>query len=263
MSKDLSKILKDWKYDPDEMLVRIVPGDDGRRKIQLRVDLGVLQMEMDGRPDGLRPEQCESWFEYYQQKQRAHDAVHPDSAAWRLADEDCARLWREGVQYYHRYLSFWHLELHDLCARDTRRNLEMFAFVCAHSEDERHKMQFDQWRPYVTMMHARAVATPLIERKELAEGLQAIESGIDAIRDFLDEYQQSHRAEECVELASLEHWREEILTKEDRAAAARPKTAIQILRQKLDRAVADEQFEEAARLRDEIRRRAEAEGSGQ
>ncbi len=104
------------------------------------------------------------------------------------------------------------------------------------------------------MMHARAVATPLVQQRLYEEGLRVIEAGIDAIREFLDDYDQSHRAEECVELVSLERWREEILSREQRAAAARPKSAMQILRQKLDAAIAAEEFEEAARLRDDIRK---------
>lgn len=255
MSKDLSRILESWDYDPDKVNVRIVEGDDDKQKLQLRVDLGVLQMEMDGRPDGTRPENCESWLEYFERQQQAYDAAHPDSAAYRLEEGDCLRLWREGVQYYHRYLAFWHLELFDLCARDTRRNLRLFAFVGAHADDDRHKRQFDQWRPYVTMMHTRSVATPLIRRQEYQEGLQLIVSGIDAIRDFLDEYDQSDRAEECVELVSLEHWRKEVLTTLQRAEADRPKSEIEILRDKLEAAIAAEEFEEAARLRDQIRSR--------
>ncbi len=254
MSQDLSKILKSWRFDPDEVTVRIIKGDDGREKVQLRVDLGVLQMEIEGRPDGARPKGCKSWLNYYEKKQRAYDAAHPDSAAFLLEDEDCARLWREAVQYYHRYLSFWHLERYELCARDTRRNLRLFAFVRAHTEDERHKLQFDQWRPYVIMMHTRSVATPLVEKGAHRQALPVIESGMDAIRDFLDEYQQGHRADECVELVSLERWHEDILSSEERASAARPKSPIEILRKKLAAAVAAEQFEEAAQLRDEIRR---------
>ena len=184
--------------------MRIIPGDDGRGKIQLRVDLGILQMEMNGRPDGERPEGFESWLDYYEYMQQAHDETHPDSAAFQLSEEDCLRLWREAVQYYHRYLSFWHLELFELCARDTARNLRLFAFVRAHASDDRHKLQFDQWRPYALMMHARAVATPLVQQRLYEEGLRAIEAGIEAIREFLDDYEQSHRAEECVELVSLE-----------------------------------------------------------
>jgi len=258
--KDLTEFLSQWPYDADEVLVRLVPGEDGRSKIQLRVDLGVLQMEMDGRPDGLRPEGFESWLEYYEHKQRLHDAAHPDSTPYSLGDEDCARLWSEGVQYYHRYLSCWHLNLYDLCARDTERNLRLFRFVRAHAQDDRHKLQFDQWRPYVSMMHTRSVATPLLQQRDYDAALRVIEAGIDAIRDFLEEYQQSHRADECVELVTLERWREEILSREERAAAARPQSMVTILRRKLAAAVAAEEFEEAARLRDELRRLSGKEG---
>jgi hypothetical protein len=254
MSNDLSRILNQWQFDPETVLVRIVPGDDGRSKIQLRVDLGMLQMEMDGRPDGLRPEGAESWLDYYERQQQTHDEQNPDSASFGLGEDDCIRLWREGMQYYHRYLSLWHLELYESCARDTARNLRLFAFVRAHAQDERHKLQFDQWRPYVIMMHTRAVATPLLQQRLYDEGLRVIEAGIEGIREFLDEYDQSQRAEECVELVSLERWRDEILNQEERAAAARPKSMIELLRRQLEAAIAAEEFENAARLRDQIRK---------
>ena len=254
MSNDLSHVLKEWQFDPESVLVRIVAGDDGRSKIQLRVDLGILQMEMDGRPDGLRPEGFDSWLDYYEHQQRAYDEAQPDSAPYVLGEDDCIRLWREGMQYYHRYLSFWHLEVFDSCVRDTARNLRLFTFVRAHAQDQRHKLQFDQWRPYVLMMHARATATPQLRQGLHEQGIEAIEAGIEGIREFLDEYDQAHRAEECVELVSLERWREEILSKENHAAAARPKSAVEILRGQLDAAIAAEEFEEAARLRDQIRK---------
>ncbi len=193
MSNDLTRLLNDWRFQPDEVLVRIVPGDDGRGKVQLRVDLGILQMEMDGRPDGFRPEGFDSWLDYYESRQQMHDDV-PSDLPFRLGEEDCLRLWREGIQYYHRYLSFWHLELYELCARDTARNLRLFAFVRAHAQDDRHKLQFDQWRPYVQMMHTRAVATPLLQKRHYEQALRTIEGGIDSIREFLDEYNQSERA---------------------------------------------------------------------
>jgi hypothetical protein len=247
-------MLNDWEFDPEAVRVRIVSGDDGRQKLQLRVDLGMLQMEMEGRPDGTRPEGFESWLDYYERQQQAYDETHLDSAPFVLGEQDCLRLWREGVQYYHRYLSLWHLEMYESCARDTARNLRLFAFVRRYAQDERHKLQFDQWRPYVLMMHTRTVATPLLRQELYEDGLRVIEAGIEGIREFLDEYDQSQRAEECVELTTLERWREEILAKEDRAAAARPKSAIQILRQQLETAIAAEEFEEAARLRDQIRK---------
>ncbi len=64
MSKDLTVLLHGWDYNPNEVTVRRVLGIDGREKIQMRLDLGVLQMEVSGRPDGKRPYGHESLLEY-------------------------------------------------------------------------------------------------------------------------------------------------------------------------------------------------------
>jgi hypothetical protein len=55
VSKDITPILAGWDFDPEDAQVRIVPGDDGHDKLQMRLDLGVLQMELGGRPDGRCP----------------------------------------------------------------------------------------------------------------------------------------------------------------------------------------------------------------
>ena len=44
MSKDITRLLQGWDYEPDEIIVRVVRGDDGRDKIQMRVDMGLVQM---------------------------------------------------------------------------------------------------------------------------------------------------------------------------------------------------------------------------
>lgn len=223
----------------------------------MRVDLGVLQMEMSGRPDGERPFGCQSLLEHCQREQKAHEAAHPDSAPFQLDQETCAQLWREGVQFYHRYLSFWILERYDLCARDTRRNLELFEFVRTHSAEDHIKFQFDQWRPYVTMMHTRAVATPMLKTNHLGAALQAIDEGIDRIHEFLDEYDLTDKQEGCQELQNLERWRDDILAGSDWEQESEPATRIEVLRRQLREAVQNEAFEEAASLRDEIRRLSE------
>ncbi len=255
MSNDIAHALSGWPFDPERMTVRIVRGDDGRDKIQVRLDLGVLQMDFHGRPDGDRVGEFDSWLDHYQAQLREHEAGHPDGPPRLLESEDCLRLLREGVQYYHRYLSFWHLQRYEMCARDTARNLRLFAFVREYARHDRDKLQFDQWRPYVTMMHTRSVATPLLELRDIPAALGAIDAGVEAIRQFLIDYDQLPRAEECDELQQLIKWREEIVVRQ--AGVPRIGTSIksvESLRTELDRAIAEERFEDAARLRDEIRR---------
>jgi hypothetical protein len=262
VSFDISPILNDWPYLPDDITVRVIEGDDGRRKIQLRLDLGVLQMEFDGRPDGRRIHDTASWFEYHQRRQRDHDAANPDGASYVLEPEDCAELLREGVQYYHRYVCFWHLGYYELCARDTERNLRLFAFVRGHARHDRDKLRFDQWRPYVTMMHARAVATPLVELEQWDAAERVLDAGIRGIERFLEEYNQVHQASKVGELTFLRRWKEEISAKiktlgevagADTATVPSPIDRVAELRAEIESAVADERYEEAALLRDELK----------
>lgn len=263
VSFDIDPILKDWSYRPDEITVRVIEGEDGQRKIQLRLDLGVLQMEFDGRPDGRRIHDTASWFEYHQRRQREHDAANPDGAPYRLEPEDCGELLREGVQYYHRYICFWHLGHYELCARDTERNLRLFAFVREHASDDRDKLRFDQWRPYVTMMHARAVATPLVELEQWDAAAGVLDAGIRGIESFLEEYNQASQASQVGELTFLRRWKEEILTK---IKSDEPETVTEStlaptvvdraaeIRAQIDSAIHEERYEDAAMLRDELKR---------
>jgi UvrB/UvrC motif-containing protein len=244
LSQDIQRLLDDWEFDPDQLQVRFITGDDGREKIQMRIDLGVIQLELSGRPDGERPEGHESLLEYYESK--AQEAIE-SSSAFALSPEDCSRLMREGLQYYHRYLSAFHLERYELVAFDTLRNLRLFAFVGRHAARQRDKIEFDKYRPYVQMMHTRATASLAIKEGDHRAALGLIDAGIKAIRRFLREYKQEEREHECPELRSLLNWRREVKRE-------RPMEPLEQLEQQLELSVVREDYEEAARLRDQIRR---------
>ena len=62
MSLDLNDLLRDWPHEPGVIKVRKILGSDGKEKIQLRIDLGLIQMETIGRPDGQEPHDCEAAF---------------------------------------------------------------------------------------------------------------------------------------------------------------------------------------------------------
>ena len=55
MNFDISHLLESWDYQAGQVIVRKFTAKDGVEKIQLRVDLGLLQMNAEGRPDGKRP----------------------------------------------------------------------------------------------------------------------------------------------------------------------------------------------------------------
>src|SRR5947209_7848595 len=236
MSLDLNTILRDWPHENGNIKVRKIAGLDGREKLQLRVDLGVLQMEVAGRPDGRRPHNCESLLEYHQ-KRATRTAARGNT--YELTPEQCGELQQEGIQYYHRYLSLFQLEEFEGVVRDTQRNLDLFSFVDEHTEREDLIWTFQQFRPYVLMMNTRAKVSILLADGQFSDAIREIEAGRDRISEF---YQQSSFPEmetKSSELAFLDEWLEEVRAK-------RPLSKLELMEREMERAIANELYERAA-----------------
>src|SRR5881394_729516 len=243
MSLDLNTILKDWPHENGHVKVRKITGLDGREKLQLRVDLGVLQMEVTGRPDGQRPHNCESLLEYHQR--RAVRAAGK-SEDYKLTPEECAELQQEGIQYYHRYLSLFQVNDFAGVVRDTQRNLDLFTFVAEHTDREELSWSMQQFRPYVLMMNTRARASILLGEGKFAEAMGEIERGRDAISEFFQRSNFPELVSKSSEIAFLDEWLEEVKAK-------RPLSKLEVMQREMETAIAKELYERAAELRDAIR----------
>jgi hypothetical protein len=243
MSLDLNSLLKDWPHETGAIKVRKIIGLDGREKLQLRIDLGVLQMEVAGRPDGQRPHNCESLLVYHQ---RRAERIEARGEAYELSAEQCNDLQQEGIQYYHRYLSLFQINDFPGVIRDTQRNLDLFAFVAEHADREEMVWSFQQFRPYVLMMNTRAKASILLGDGKFAEAMREIERGRDAIQEFFQQSSFPELATKSSELAFLEEWLEEVSSK-------RPLSKLEIMKREMEIAIASELYERAAELRDAIK----------
>ena len=244
-SKDIGRVLGEWPYDPSKVNVRRIIGADGRQKVQLRLDLGILQMETSGRPDGTRPYGKESLLEYYLDLLQNYRLKYGTDEGFRLEREDCVKLQQEAIQYYHRYLSLFHLNDYQGVLRDTQRNLRVFDLIKQYAADEEDKWAFEQFRPYVLMMFTRAKASIELQHHTYQAALKAIEEGIEQIEHFLLENEQSISLDSNPELTFLRNWAEEIREK-------RPLPLQEKLQRDLAEAVRREEFERAAHLRDQL-----------
>jgi hypothetical protein len=243
MSLDLNTILRDWPHEPGAIKVRKIIGLDGHEKLQLRIDLGVLQMEMTGRPDGVRPHGCESLLAYHQL--RAAHAVGRGET-YELTPEQCAELQQEGIQYYHRYLSLFQINDFAGVVRDTQRNLDLFTFVAEYTNREELSWTLQQFRPYVLMMNTRAKASIFLAQGKFGEAMIEIERGRDAILEFFQKSNFPELASKSSEIAFLDEWLDEVKAK-------RPLSKLEIMQREMETAVAKELYEKAAELRDAIK----------
>src|SRR3954465_6430321 len=243
MSLDLNSLLKDWPHETGTIKVRKIVGLDGREKLQLRVDLGVLQMEISGRPDGQRPHNCESLLEYHQKRAAR---AEQKGETYELTPEQCAELQQEGIQYYHRYLSLFQINEFAGVVRDTQRNLDLFSFVTEHTDREELSWTLQQFRPYVLMMNTRAKASILLGQGKFSEAMLQIQYGRDAIADFFQRSSAPELAAKSSEIAFLDEWLEEVKAK-------RPLSKLEVMQREMESAISRELYERAAELRDAIK----------
>ncbi len=247
MNFDISPLLNEWEYEPGQIGVRQFKGRDGIQKIQLRVDLGVLQMNAHGRPDGKTPYGYESLLECYEARLAKFKKAHGgEDDGFELTTEDCARLQQEAIQYHHRYICLFQLRDYPGVIRDTKRNLRVFDLVENYAATEELAWTLQQFRPQVLMMLARAEGSMAIESGSYSEAIAAVKSGLDQLREFYQAHGRVEMVEQSGEIQSLEVWLKELQAK-------RPLTRREKLEFALSEAIRREDYEEAAKVRDTLR----------
>lgn len=236
MRHDLSPFLTNWDFNPNDICVRKIQGLDGREKLQVRLDLGVMQMELNDRPDGTCPNGYFSLLEYYLDQLEAETDEN-----FYLDRDACLELSEEGLLFYHRYVCLMRLGDFEAVVRDTAHNLALLDLVRAYAKNEQDQKIFEHYRPYVLMIHTRARGEICLQKGDYSGALNHIEEGIDKIQTCM----ANSGVEADEEIEALSAWAEEI-------ERGRPITLQQKLAQQLQKAIAEERYEQAARLRDRL-----------
>lgn len=241
MKRDLSLYLSNWDFDPTDICVRKIQGLDGREKLQVRLDLGIMQMELHDRPDGTCPHGYFSLLEYYLDQLEIEQTKSGTDENFYLNRKACLELSQEGLLFYHRYVCLMRLGDFEAVARDTAHNLALLDLVRAYAKNEQDREIFEHYRPYVLMVHTRARGEVCLQKGDYSGALDHIENGIDKIQTCV----ANTGIEADEEIEALSEWAEEI-------ERDRPITLQQKLAQKLQKAIAEERYEQAARLRDRL-----------
>lgn len=245
LDRDLAPLLAGWEYEPGTINVRRIRGADGSEKLQMRLDLGLLQMELKGRPDGIRPKGFESWLIYYQRQLERHAKKNGTELGFQLNGEECQLLREEAEMYYRRYLSLFVLGEFKGVVRDTARNIRVLNFCGKFAAEEGDRLVLEQFRPYITMMNTRAAASAAFKAKQYDEALATLKRGLKRIRRFFKRFGQPEAYRRSGEVKVLKRFARQIRKK-------MPVDPMQKLETDLQKAVEAEKYEQAAVLRDEI-----------
>jgi hypothetical protein len=237
--ENIDQILRNWSFEPDTVKVRMVEGHDRRDVIQMRIDLGLLQLEVDGRPDGQRPFGHATYYDYLLSREKAENGLE-------LTEDQCWEVDREFVQFYHRRICWLTLRQFDRAVADADHTLALMDLCIRNSPDEQWSSSHEQYRPFVLFHRIQAAALGRLEAEAPEAAIEEINRGLDQLREVFDDQDADGLFDEEEVAARLEDLRE---TLRDHYQVGLT------LEERLQEAVAREEYELAAQLRDEMARR--------
>ena len=251
MSLDLADVISGWECPAGELSARVVVGPDGHELVQLRVDLGVLQMYPDGRPDGALYHGLPTVVEYLQHELRVgRDAISGEH--WQALD-------RELTQLNHRRLAFATVveeALHRQAEDEARqyllrvlRDVDLCQGALRLLSEQRGSAgDHEQLWPTLVFNRARLLCQLRVLDEDYDGAIEAAEDGAVALADLLRE-----RGAEDDELAEDLG----VLYLQELAAQLRQQYQIEsTLREQLAEAIAHDDFEAAADLHRKLDERA-------
>ena len=240
--QDMDVLLRDWPYAPGEILARLIQARNGREIIQMRVELGILQLEVDKRPDGTRPGGAETYYDFL-----VALAVH-QGERFVLDEDQQGEVDREFLQFYQRRICWLALRRFDKAVQDADHNLALLDFIKTCSPNDEWFLAHEQYRPFILFHRTQAAALHALELHGPDAAVTELSTGLDLLKAFFEDHEAMEAYEEDEMVARLIHLRES-LRKEYNVGKT--------LEEQLAEAVANEQYELAARLRDKIKNRME------
>ncbi|MEM1226592.1 MAG: UvrB/UvrC motif-containing protein [Planctomycetota bacterium] len=238
-SQHLDDLLGDWEFNPSTLNVRLIKGRDGRDVIQMRVDMGILQLETTGRPDGSVVEEADTYLDHLLSKRLADES-------YELSEIDCNEIDREFMQFYHRRICWLRLQYYHRAVIDADHTLRLMDLCGELSDDPEWTSTHEQYRPFVLFHRTQAEALAELEENTPEEAIAAINVGLDVLREFFVKHDAEEHFDDDELIQRLVELRESLRTEY---------SVGQTLRERLDTAVEQEQYELAAQLRDELTKR--------
>ena len=257
MEQDLTPLIQDWDFNPDSN-VRRIKGADGVQKVQVRVDQGafqgILQLSLDGRPDGKKPYGCAFVLDHYRGllDQYLHDN-RDDPEGFSLDSAACQELFEEGARVYGRYAFLLQIKDYERVVRDTERNMELFRFVNSYGEAEEDRLNLEKWWPYILRINATAHCM-------IAQNNADFDCALEIVADARVKIDELPEVDAEEFFAERKRSREALDELEESLRSNRPPSRAEKLERELQEAVDSEEFERAASIRDELKELLDSKG---
>ena len=160
-----------------------------------------------------------------------------------MSEDQCVECDREFVQFYHRRICWLALQRYDEAVHDAEHSLGLMDFCKRHSPDEQWTLSHEQYRPFVMYHRIQARALAILGDDAAEEAVQSINRGLEELRVVFDEHDMADQFDEDELVVRLVELRETLRSQFEVGRT---------LHERLSDAIAQEQYELAARLRDQL-----------
>jgi hypothetical protein len=250
VSLDLSSIIVDWAAPGGGVCARIILDARGAEQVQMRIEMGVLQMQPSGRPDGSRHRGHPTVLAHIRHELRVESGVEP--ADWEALE-------REFQQFNYRRLAYAALAELAIQTDDTQGANDLLQRTLRDIDHCIATLRLMQTSAETGLgPHAPMIPALLFNRTRLRARRCTLETrfedAIDATADGLSELEDA-----LIEMGFDDQQRAVdpgmSFLRQSQAQLRQKHGIAQTLREQLQQAIAEENFPLAAGLRDELQRR--------
>ncbi len=168
-------------------------------------------------------------------------------APWQMSARQCTEADREFIQFNHRREAWLALRRYDMAIVNADHTLALLDFIKSHGREEDFIASHEQLRGPVIFHRTQALTILALENRRYEDAIDTLREGVESISAHQQGWWEPRDLGESPNPALIDHLRN--FEQEIRNNYRVEKT----LREQLDDAVAREDYELAARLRDRIK----------
>ncbi len=152
MEASFSSIIHNWFYNKHLIQVSMVVGSDLKPRLQICKNLTKTQFELFDRPDGIRPNQSDTYLRFvqniYQQKRKQREV-------FTLTSRHCIQLEKEATLFLTRAMAYLHIQQTKLAEKDLLFVLSVLGFVIKKSKKPEIVKYFKRYFDVTVMLYQK------------------------------------------------------------------------------------------------------------
>ncbi|MGL6227178.1 MAG: UvrB/UvrC motif-containing protein [Thermoguttaceae bacterium] len=230
------QLVSDLPSIQSESTTRLIRSSDGHYVLQMRVNLGLLQMEVTGRPDGQRPYHFATYFAYL-----VH-FVKKRNSRFLLTEQQYEDVCCEVEQFDVRSQCWFSLNRYQRAIRDADHAIDLLNLIRRWTIPSARTQELEERRLLILTHRIQAGIAFALYEKGPNEAIATLEKGMEYLRQQIEEGDSGELARVLARFLDTKHWFQQYYCIRSND-----------LEEQLEEAIRQEQYERAARIRDTLR----------